>query len=286
MPRVKRWTKRLVTDQPTEVVTSRPGRFFKEMGGYEADDSYTSVSRFLDRHLHAEPRLVEYQRFLRPRIASGDSVLSIASGRCANEVALMRDIGCRIVCSDLAEPPCIAATRRLIPGFSFVCLDVLADAPPPETHDVVISLSLIYAFDDPQLRRMLEFCHRALKPGGRLLLDLAGPPDNWASRLFHDVYLPVETWAVASLLSLRHRRPYRVERVETFGYRRTWAEVRNLATACGFSAGPVWTAAHYFDFMRSYLGRALLTTRAGRRTLTGVGRAMPYIRLVELTKER
>jgi SAM-dependent methyltransferase len=275
-----------VTDQPAVPITGRPDRFFREMGGYHADDSYESVSRFLERHLYSEPRLAEYDRFLRPRIGAGDSVLSIASGRCANEVALIQHIGCRVVCSDLAAPPCIDATRRLLPGFTFECLDVLSDAPPAQTHDVVVSLSLIYAFDDQDLRRMLEFCHGSLKPGGRLLLDLAGPPDNWASRVFHDVYLPVESWAVAGLLSLLRRRRYRVERFEAFGYRRTWGEVRELATACGFTAGPVWSAAYSLDFMRSYVGRVLLARRLGRWMLDHAGRAMPYVRLVELTKER
>src|SRR5262249_54377035 len=151
---------------------------------------------------------------------------------CANELQLTETIGCDITCSDLKAPPCLAATMALFPSLTFVPINVLHD-DPPGVYDTVLSLSLIYAFDNGQLDKFFAFAPSALKGSGRLLLDLAGSPDNLPSYMLHDIFLPAEAALVAAYRTVRHLEPHHVDHVP-HGYRRSLADVVAAAGRAGF----------------------------------------------------
>src|SRR5438552_2071336 len=107
---MRRWTKHNVVPRRQPIVTREGAEHhFALMGGYDADDAYRSRAEFFARHLAAHPRLVAYDRYLQRALRRGERVLSVASGRCANELQLMETTGCDITCSDLESPPCLAA---------------------------------------------------------------------------------------------------------------------------------------------------------------------------------
>jgi hypothetical protein len=70
----------------------------KQMGGYGVDDSYQSKESFF--HKYFQDRYVDWDNYLRRNLHKDDEVLSIASGRCINELRLLND-GYSISCSDL-----------------------------------------------------------------------------------------------------------------------------------------------------------------------------------------
>ncbi len=280
---MRRWIKHNVVPRGHPGVTQgeQAEHHFRLMGGYEPDDAYRSKSAFFAQHLGAHPRLTAYDRYLQRRMRPDEQVLSVASGRCANELRLMETIGCDITCSDLKAPPCLAATRALFPSLKFVAIDVLRD-DPPGTFDTALSLSLIYAFDDRKLERFFAFTRRALKPSGRLLLDLAGSPDNLPSYVLHDVFLPAEAAVVSAYRTVRHLEPHRVERV-AHGYRRSLADVVAVAERAGFRLVDAHEDGFDIDLRRGVLLNRLAATRPGLGMLTWIGRRMPYTRMVELS---
>ncbi len=222
-----------------------------------------------------------YSNFLTKHVQSNQGILSVASGRCANELYLMSQSNCKITCSDLEYPACIDETAKLFPNLDFVKLDVLVDEPPG-MFDAVISLSLIYCFDDKDLDKFFGFAKSALKPRGRLLLDLVGAPDNVWSRAFHDVFLPVETWGWASYNTVRQRRAHVVRR-DFHGYRRSLNDVMRIAGQHGYSLRDYFEDGYHLDFMRSpILSMSMARSRIANRALSFIGRAMPYVRMAAL----
>ncbi len=281
---MRKWMKHNVVPRDRATVTPRQDAeyHFALMEGYEPDDAYGSKAAFFARHLAAHPRLTAYDRYLQGRMRAGEQVLSVASGRCANELQLMETIDCDITCSDLKTPPCLAATRALFPSLKFIPIDVVRD-DPPGTYDTVLSLSLIYALDDQQLERFFAFARRALKPSGRLLLDLAGSPDNLLSFLLHELFLPAESAVVSAYRTVRHLKPHRVEHV-THGYRRSLGDVVTLAERTGFRLVDTHEDGFDIDLRRGVLLNRLAATRPGLSMLTWIGRRMPYTRMAEFIR--
>lgn len=281
---MRRWFKHAVVPSEEPAFLSREGAefHFAQMGGYAADDAYRSKATFFAQHLAAHPRLMAYDRYLQRHIRRDETILSVASGRCANELQLMEAIGCEITCSDLAAPPCLAATAALFPALKFLPLDVVHD-DPPGVFDSVLSLSLIYAFDDRQLEQFFGFVNRALKPSGRLLLDLAGSPDNLPSFMLHDLFLPAEAAVVAAYRTVRHGKPHRADR-RPHGYRRSLGDVVEIARRSKFVLADVHVDGFDIDLRRGIMLNRLAATRTGLGMLTWVGRRMPYTRIAEFLR--
>src|SRR3989338_2648986 len=158
----------------------------KAMGGYKADDAYNSKSAFFNKYFlgYHLGRLEYYDVFLRKHLKKDWNVLSIASGRCVNELFLIED-GYRITCSDLKVFDSYKETKKLFPKFKFVEHDILK--APAEKCDAVICLSLIYLFNDDDLFTFFKNVSDSLKIGGHLILDSAGSSDNLLSYLIHNV---------------------------------------------------------------------------------------------------
>ena len=253
-------------------------RFAAQMNGYRADESYQSRDAFFTRYLHQESfgRLMVYDAFLRKHLAVNMRILSIASGRAANELALMND-GLTIICSDLDLPDCIPATHKLFGDFAYEKLDILDNVEGAE-YDAVMALSLIYNFDDAELGRFFFNVANLLKPEGTLVLDYVGAPDTLLSRFYHDVYLRVEAWAYAVFRTLKDRRVYTV--TKTFhGYRRTNDEIENMALKVGLALQDYAEGGQLLDFQRGYVLPKLMRLGFVRGLLTQIGQRMPYVRL-------
>ena len=136
------------------------------MGAYEPDDAYHSKEAFFRRWYYGYNlgRLEHYDSFLRKRAEKENEVLSVASGRCANELQLLEG-GYAIICSDLEPPPCYRETCKLFPEFKFIKLNIL-EGPAEKTYDAVTGLSLIYLFNNDDLSRFFRNVSGSLKEGG------------------------------------------------------------------------------------------------------------------------
>ena len=64
------------------------------MGGYESGESYYENKKYFFNNYYYGyhfKRLEYYDMFIREKINREDSILSIASGRCANELRLLEE---------------------------------------------------------------------------------------------------------------------------------------------------------------------------------------------------
>ncbi|TAL09710.1 MAG: class I SAM-dependent methyltransferase [Nitrospirae bacterium] len=284
---MKRWYKSEVVPKRQSLNRTLDQSFSEHrhaMGGYECV-GYESAAQFFATHLDASPRHLCYQKFLPAHLPKAGRILSIASGRAANEMRLLVD-GYRVVCSDL-EPVCPDEARRLFPGYEFMKWDVLNEPLPPERFDAVMCLSFIYLLDEERLRTFFGRVSGLLKPGGMLVLDSAGSPDAWLANLLHNVYLPCEAWLACglknamNLLRQSGSNGSMVVRRKHHGYRYGDREI--VAAASGY--GLKVEAAAHMDF-ETELTRSRLYHHGVRHLppvrhglLLTVGRAMPYVRM-------
>lgn len=245
------------------------------MAGYIAGPEYATEEQFFAAHLSSVDRCAAYFQFAAKRVGPSDSVLSVASGRCAVELKLAQQTGCRILCSDQIEPQCMTATKQLFPQLEFRCIDLLRDGAPC-VCDVVLAFGLIWAFNDEELRQFFNFVAASLKPGGRLLLDLGGATDSVAASLYHDYFLRAEAFAIAGLLTVKHGRRFS-SAAEPHGYRRTLSDVQ--AIAAGFEVSDYCEMDRKTEPLRS------LTLRRLPAVSRVLGRALPYARLAVLTRK-
>ena len=225
------------------------------MGGYEADAAYQSLDAFFRRYFveFHDGHLATFEPFLLAHLPPPPSnLLAIGCGRAALELRLMA-AGYRVLCTDLAPPPCLAATQRLFPAFRFASHDFLAQ-PLPGSFAAALAISVIYLFDPPQLRRFFAHAAASLAPGGCLFVTGAGAVDNVWSRLWLDGWLPLESRLIAAAATLRHGRRRTVHQ-RHFGYRYREAELRAFAHDAGFELQARARFGCTTDWARSVLWR-------------------------------
>ncbi len=260
--------------------------FKASMDGHESDNAYRSKKGFFDRHFFYQlGRLGYYDEFIRKHLVKEENALSIGSGRCANELYLMED-GYNITCSDVERPAeCYDQTKALFPDWNFVELDIL-DKPSQLKYDTIIALSLIYLFDDKHLLTFFKNVSDSLTPGGHLILDSAGSPDNIFSYLIHDVLLKYEIFLLRIIRMLRGRRIDGFIR-KHHGYRRTDKEIGEPALAAGLRLVDKEYYAFLTEFRRSILLKNLLAYggRIPQSIFIRIGRLVPYIRMFYFEKE-
>ena len=288
---MRKWIKYFpvkVSDQKLTQHESHSSSFSehaKDMGGYSPDPhTYSSKTVFFDTWLkgHHQGRLLAYDAFVRKHLRADETILSVASGRCANELYLMDDGYGRITCSDLERAEMHDLAKKLFPDFRFVPLDIIS-APPSQAYDAILALSLIYLFDDNDLSRFFQNVAAGLKPNGKLILDSAGSPDNWLSFFIHDVWLKGECFAIA-YASRFWKRKYCCT-VKEFGYRRTDADILRCAEQAGLELVAQENFAFLTEFKRSpLLGRIMRYLPFTEPLFARLGRMVPYQRMYCLQK--
>jgi len=190
-------------DQHKEQIDSSFIEHSQAMGGYEADSVYEDTESFFKNYFYNYHlgRLEDYNRFIVKHINQDQKILSVASGRSANELYLLNK-GYNITCSDLSFLPCYKDTKKLFPNYRFVTLNILNN-PTDINYDAIIILSLIYLFDNKQLDSFFRNINQSLKKGGYLILDSAGSPDNFVSYLIHDVICRFEIHLLRFLILIK-----------------------------------------------------------------------------------
>jgi hypothetical protein len=257
------------------------------MGGYKPDDSYGSREDFFNKHLnglHAE-RFANYDKFLRKHLKKEDRILSVASGRCVNELYLLNDGYKNITCSDLEMFPACSATKTLFPDFRFTALNIL-DAPAPQKYDSIIALSLIYLFDEQEFNAFLSNIADSLEEEGAFILDSAGAPDNFLSFIIHDIILKIEVYFIGFLDFLRSsgKRKLGVT-VQDFGFRRTDKDIIEASRKAGLKLFNKEDYGFLNDFRRSRTFRRLVKPGSFiENTFAKMGKRIPYARMFYFRK--
>jgi len=256
----------------------------KTMGGYGSDDAYRSKESFFNKYFwnYHYGRLECYDNFLRKSLKKNENIISIASGRCANELYLMEN-GFSVTCSDLEFFEAYAETKSLFPGFNFITHDILS-GPLKQKYDVVICLSLIYLFDEYELSLFFRNVFDSLDNEGRLILDFGGSPDNFMSYMLHDVFLKYET-KMARLLKFLLTGKWQGFVIKHHGYRRSDNEIIAAAQKSGFELLAQENYAFVTEFRRSYIFNKLVKPASFVEKVFGIiGRSIPYIRMGHFRK--
>ena len=254
------------------------------MGGYQADEAYNSQADFFKKYFFGYHlnRLEAYDQFLRRRLQRAHEVFSIGSGRCANELFLLED-GYQITCSDINTWGAYEKTKALFPRFTHRQCDILA-GPLPRPYDAIVSLSLIYLFDERELRMFFNNVSKSLHIGGHLILDSAGSPDNVLAYLIHEKLLKYETVLLQLAKGIVNgRRDGWIKKHH--GYRRTDREITEFARHCGLELRYQENYGFTIEFKRSRLLDKLITRHSSMERMFGwIGRSVPYIRMYDFEK--
>lgn len=269
------WFKYVVT----ETATAASRDLFQQLD--QANSASASPREYLDRYLHHfhNGRVSDLYPVVAKHVLPTDRVLSLASGRCGLELALVDQVGCEMTCSDQHEPPWLAETRRLFPALRWIRLDPVRYAAPGR-FDVVLCLGVLYLFSPDDLDIVCAFLAAAVVPGGRVILDVTGARPCLLTRALHEYYLPLEARAMAWRASRRTGRPWIVTRLLD-GYRYETADVEQRLEHHGFEIIDHWEGSYATDFMRSRLVSRLVQRWPWfRRVLGMVGRIAPMGRVL------
>jgi hypothetical protein len=254
--------------------------FSKEMGGYDVDDSYQSKESFLNKYF--QTRYVIWDTYLRRNLHKDDEILSIASGRCINELKLLND-GYSITCSDLKIIPSYDASVKLFGTFPFLALDIIRKFPEKE-YDCIICLSLIFNFNKDDLDNF--FCHvnKGLSLNKYLVLDPGGGGDNCFSFFWDLLYLPIE-YKMYSFISKIIGIPKKTLVDFNFGFRFTNKDIIESARRSGFEFVSLENFNFLDEFCRSILLRAIISRSSiAQRIFSILGRWNPYNRMFKFKK--
>ena len=276
------WEKVIFIDTPiqTEPKNKVYEDFAKEMGGYDVDDSYQSKESFFQKYFQG--RYVDWDNYLRRNLHKDDEVLSIASGRCINELKLLND-GYSISCSDLKIVPSYDASIQLFGTFPFLVLDILREHPDKE-YDGIICLGFGYSLNKDDLDKFFRNINKGLSLGKCLFLDSGGGRENLFSLFWDVLYLPIEYKIFSFIYKLIGKRG-KILVKSNHGFRRTDKDIVESARRSGFE----FVSQEDFDFLDEFRRSILLTgiikrSSTAQRIFSILGRWNPYIRMFKFKK--
>lgn len=256
----------------------------RTMDYYDADEAYSSTQSFFKKYFFSYQlnRLQYYDNFLRLRLDKNWEVLSVASGRCANELYLNED-GYDIICSDLGLIASHADAKRLFPNFNFIQLDILKK-PADKLFDALISLSLLYLFNEKGLELFFQNSAKSIRSKGHLIVDPGGCPDNTLSFLVDEIYLPLEVrLQQLYLLGVKKKVMGFVKKHQ--GYRTTDREIIKIAKKHGFELSAYRNYGFLTEFKRSLILKKIIESNPFIEDIfSKLGRMIPYIRMFDFQK--
>jgi hypothetical protein len=277
------WEKVIFVDTPiqTESKNKVYVDFAKEMGGYDVDDSYQSKESFFQKYFQG--RYVDWDNYLQRNLHKDDEVLSIASGRCINELKLLND-SYSISCSDLKIVPSYDASIQLFGIFPFLVLDIIRKHPDKE-YDGIICLSLIWTFNKDDLDTFFRNVNQGLSQGKYLFLDPGGGEENLFSFFWDVLYLPIEYKIFSFIYKLFGKRGKILVKDSKFGFRRTNEEIVESARRSGFE----FVSREDFNFLDEFrrsilLAKIIKRSSTAQRFFSILGRWNPYVRVFKFKK--
>lgn len=221
-------------------------------------------------------RFRHYHNFLQRHLSKEEKILSVGSGNCVNEVLLMEQ-GFNIICSDIEQPD-RKETFKLFPHIRFVRHNI-------KTHsfiyrfDCIISLSLLYLFNEQELPQVFQNMADSLEPGGRLIFDFGAAEDNVFTYLLDEGICKLEMGSRQLLHYVTGRKRNTLFK-KHHGYRTKNKEVISIAEEAGFVLQSLTTADYLTELKRSNIFNKL-----GEKTLGRMGKFVPYVRMFVFAKK-
>lgn len=266
---MRKWYKYSLTDD-----TARYDNYGNPVNNYpeNRDDFF----RMYFENGQRSVRFRHYHNFLQRHLHKDEKILSVGSGRCVNEVLLMEQ-GFNIVCSDIKQPdsketfklfPRLCFVRHNIKTHSFIC-----------RFDCIISLSLLYLFNEQELPQVFQNMADSLEPGGRLIFDFGAAEDNIFTYLLDEGICKLEMGSRQLLHYVTGRKRNTLLK-RHHGYRTKNKEVISIAEGAGFVLQSLTTADYLTEPKRS-----IIFNKLGEKTLGRMGKFVPYVRMFVFAKK-
>ena len=249
------------------------------------DNPYQNKELFYKTYFYNyhQGRLEDYDDFLLKFLNKNDKVLSLASGRSANELRLI-DKGYNIYSSDLYKFKWYLKTKSLWPNYRFKILDI-TKTPSSKTFDSVISLSLIFIFNDQQLNKFFQNVNKSLNKNGYLYLDSAGSPDNFLNYIIHDVILKYEAYLITIIKNIFFKNVKKTVIKKHHGFKRNNKKIIEFAKNNGFKLIKLKNYSYLTDFKRSYFLNFLINRIPfSKFFFNSLGSYIPYVRMFSFKK--
>ena len=247
----------------------------------DANNAYESKSNFYKYYYYNfhNRRLEYYDNFLDENLNKNDEILSVASGRSANELRFI-DRGYNIHCTDLYKFKWYNNTKKLWPNYKFSVLDI-TEKFSEKKYNKIMALGLIFIFDDNYLNKFFININKSLKNKGHLILDSAGSPDNFGSYFIHDVFLKLEIYIIKIIKYLSNFGSTKYSIIKHHhGYRRTDDEIISLAENNGFKFIKVKNHSFFTEFERSYILSFIIKYIPLMKSFFKIlGKKIPYTRM-------
>jgi len=249
----------------------------RTMGGYTSDIGYTSQDDFFQIYFHgAHVHYREYTQYLSSKLERGGKVLSIGSGRCVNELLLMKE-GYDVICSDL-EQPAKEATMKIFPNLHFVQFDITS-SPFSQKVDSIISLSMFYLFDKDTLQTVFKHVAMSLNKDGKFIFNCGGAANSFLTHAIDEVICKYEAYLMAFLIRTLKKKNCVVTK-KHHGYRSRNQEIVSVAKSNGFKLIDIHCSEPTAEIERSFLLRGLAKKCSLLRYLIHkIGSIMPYVRM-------
>lgn len=274
----KYWLESSVKDEVHLDMHNSYSEIEKAMGGYDIENFIKTTDDFFEKYYfgYHSGRLENYDKFIRKHLNQSENILSLACGRSANELYLLKD-GFKVICSDMDFPASLSDVVKLFPDFKFRKLDILKNSSE-ERFDSIICLSLIFLFDDSEIEKFFFNVHESLNPGGKLILDSSGSSDNLLSNFIHDYLLRYEMVFLREIYCITKREKRGLVK-KHHGYRRSDIEIISIAEKCGFQLVEKENYDFLTEFRRSFILKRLINNSMLRKFFLIIGKSIPYIRM-------
>lgn len=236
--------------------------------------------KILENHFYNSDygRLVKYFEFIKRNIESPKKILSLGSGDCFLEYMLMKDQSIDMTCSDIKKSKWV----DFLPNIYYMNLDITREVPK-EKYDVIISMSVLYQFNDVQLFRFFRNVSVSLSAGGILIIDYGGSNLNPISNFIINCYLPIEMKLYSIFIWGKKRGKFISISKNHVGYRISTENLISIAKDCGFvleNSEYIWDI---IDLRRSMLFRMI--SPVGGRVEMIISKLIknrtPYLRIMK-----
>ena len=257
---------------------------FKEfemaMGGYKENDFYKNKKFFIQGFVQG--RFKEYDKFLKNNLKKKD-IISIASGRCINELALKNN-GFDIDCSDLGVPESYKKSKKLFENFKYMKFNILKDKLK-KRYQTALALGLVYVFSQNELDKFFLRSNRLIKLKGNLIIDSSSSPDNFYTYFFDKYFLKYEIYLISFILKFFGKKNTVVSRHH--GYKFTNFELIETAKKNGFELVLLSQKDYLSEILRSkIISKIYNKFNFLKYILIIFGFPMPYLRIFKFLKTK
>ena len=253
--------------------------FEKAMGGYDTNEHYSNKKVFELKYLHG--RFKYYAQYLDKNINPKMKILSIASGRCINELQLI-DKNYNITCSDLDIPSSYDSAKKIFRDFNFKILNILKNYAN-EKYDCILSLGLVYAFSENEFENYFNNVNRSLNINGELIFDSSSSANNILTLIYDQIYLRLEIVIISKVFNFLGKKNSMGSRHH--GYKFTDKEIIKIAEKCGFELISLERKDYLTEVLRSkILSKIIKILPPFKYFFVVFGLLMPYLRFFKFKK--